>query len=99
VVSIPELDGTRCSPVCMSTNEPVPYVFLAIPTVMHAWPNSAGLLVACHAADRGIDAAEGTRVAPRDLAAGVANLGEVCQRHSKQRCHLIAPHPAPDVEE
>src|SRR5881409_2457498 len=38
---MPERDTARRVPVCMRTNEPVPYVFLAMPSLVHAWPISA----------------------------------------------------------
>ena len=38
---MPELEAARRAPVCINTNEPVPYVFLAIPSAVHAWPNNA----------------------------------------------------------
>ena len=40
-MSIPDLEATRSDPVCSRMKEPVPYVFLAMPTSVHAWPKSA----------------------------------------------------------
>ncbi len=39
-MSIPVSERTASVPVCISTNEPVPYVFLVSPARTHAWPNS-----------------------------------------------------------
>src|SRR5262245_40720836 len=39
VVSTPSTVGGRLAPACTSTNEPVPYVFLAMPGSTHACPN------------------------------------------------------------
>ena len=41
VVSRPSLEATARSPVFSSAKQPVPYVFLAMPGSMHAWPKSA----------------------------------------------------------
>src|SRR5258708_17665523 len=38
---MPLFDATRFASVCMSTKEPVPYVFFAMPAVVQACPNRA----------------------------------------------------------
>jgi len=41
VVSRPFFDGMGVVPVLRSMKLPVPYVFFAVPTSKHAWPNVA----------------------------------------------------------
>ncbi len=41
VVSMPCLDRTISCPVCISRNEPVPYVHFASPALKQVCPNSA----------------------------------------------------------
>src|SRR5438132_11244237 len=78
---MPELEATRRVPVCINTNEPVPYVFLAIPSAVHDWPNKA----ACWSPAIPV---MGAAISPRDLEIGRLvsatryELAWVTRRHS-----------------